>query len=35
MIIWVPEGVDGDKTMEEAQMDKVAELLQEAGATLI
>ena len=35
MVIWVPEGVDGDETMDIAQMDKVAELLQKAGATLI
>ena len=35
MIIWVPEGQDGDQTMEKAEMDKIAELLQEAGAELI
>ena len=35
MVIWVPEGVDGDKTMDIPHMDKVARLLQEAGATLI
>lgn len=35
MVIWVPEGQDGDQTMDKAEMDKIAELLQEAGAVLI
>jgi len=35
MIIWVPEGEEGDETMEKTQMDKVAELLAQAGATLL
>jgi len=35
MVIWVPEGVEGDETMGKAEMDKVAELLQDAGATPI
>ena len=35
MIIWVPEGVTRDETMDKGEMDQVASLLQEAGATLI
>lgn len=35
MVIWVPEGEDGDETMDKANMDKIAELLQQAGAEMI